>query len=64
MNPPVRWTISTCAAVLAATFSLLPQGSFAAATAQVQSAHHQVGVRAKKAPAKPTVAPPGAAAQQ
>jgi predicted acylesterase/phospholipase RssA len=42
----------------------LPQGSFAAATAQVQSAHHQVGVRAKKAPAKPTVAPPGAAAQQ
>jgi predicted acylesterase/phospholipase RssA len=64
MNPPVRWTISTCAAVLAATFSLLPQGSFAAATAQVQSAHHQVGVRAKKAHAKPTVAPPGAAAQQ
>jgi predicted acylesterase/phospholipase RssA len=64
MNLPVRWTISTCAAVLAATFSLLPQGSFAAATAQVQSAHHQVGVRAKKAPAKPTVAPPGAAAQQ
>ena len=64
MNPPVRWTISTCAAVLAATFSLLPQGSFAAATAQVQSAHHQVGVRAKKAPAKPTVAPPGAAVQQ
>jgi predicted acylesterase/phospholipase RssA len=66
MNPPARWTISTCAAatVLAATFSLLPQGSFAAATAQVQSAHHQVGVRAKKAPAKPTVAPPGAAAQQ
>ena len=66
MNPPARWTISTCAAatVLAATFSLLPQGSFAAATAQVQSAHHQVGVRAKKAPAKPTVAPPGAAVQQ
>ena len=66
MNPPARWTISTCAAatVLAATFSLLPQGSFAAATAQVQSAHHQVGVRAKKAPAKPTVAPPGATAQQ
>jgi predicted acylesterase/phospholipase RssA len=64
MNLPVRWTISTCAAVLAATFSLLPQGSFAAATAQVQSAHHQVGVRAKKAPAKPTVAPPGAAVQQ
>jgi predicted acylesterase/phospholipase RssA len=64
MNLPVRWTISTCAAVLAATFSLLPQGSFAAATAQVQSAHHQVGVRAKKAHAKPTVAPPGAAAQQ
>ena len=65
MNPPVRWTISTCAAaVLAATFSLLPQGSFDAATAQAQSAHHQVGVRAKKAPAKPTVAPPGAAAQQ
>ena len=66
MNPPARWTISTCAAatVLAATFSLLPQGSFAAATAQVQSAHHQVGVRVKKAPAKPTVAPPGATAQQ
>src|SRR5580700_2707839 len=64
MNLPVRWTISTCAAVLAATFSLLPQGSFAAATAQVQSAHHQVGVRAKKAHAKPTVAPPGAAVQQ
>ncbi|HJY17390.1 MAG TPA: patatin-like phospholipase family protein, partial [Xanthobacteraceae bacterium] len=66
MNPPARWTISTCAAatVLAATFSLLPQGSFAAATAQVQSAHHQVGVRAKKAHAKPTVAPPGAAVQQ
>jgi predicted acylesterase/phospholipase RssA len=65
MNPPLRWTISTCAAaVLAATFSLLPQGSFDAATAQAQSAHHQVGVRAKKAPAKPTVAPPGAAAQQ
>ena len=66
MNPPARSTISTCAAatVLAATFSLLPQGSFAAATAQVQSAHHQVGVRAKKAPAKPTVAPPGAAVQQ
>jgi predicted acylesterase/phospholipase RssA len=64
MNLPVRWTISTCAAVLAATFSLLPQGSFAAATAQVQSAHHQVGVRAKKAHAKPTVVPPGAAVQQ
>ncbi|MGB6321599.1 MAG: patatin-like phospholipase family protein [Xanthobacteraceae bacterium] len=66
MNPSVRWTISTCAAatVLAATFSLLPQGSFAAATAQAQSAHHQVGARAKKALTKPTVAPPGAAAQQ
>ena len=66
MNHSTRWTISTCAAatVLAATFSLLPQGSFAAATAQAQSAHHQVGARAKKAPAKPPIAPPGAAAQQ
>ncbi|MFY9760210.1 MAG: hypothetical protein WAK32_07435, partial [Xanthobacteraceae bacterium] len=66
MNPSVRWTISTCAAatVLAATFSLLPQGSFAAATAQAQSAHHQVSARAKKALTKPTVAPPGAAAQR
>ena len=66
MNHSARWTISTCAAatMLAATFSLLPQGSLAAATAQAQSAHHQVGARAKKAPAKPPVAPPGAAAQQ
>ena len=66
MNHSTRWTISTCAAatMLAATFSLLPQGSLAAATAQAQSAHHQVGARAKKAPAKPPVAPPGAAAQQ
>ncbi len=62
MNHSTRWTISTCAAatVLAATFSLLPQGSIAAATAQAQSARHQVGARAKKAPAKPPVA----AAQQ
>jgi hypothetical protein len=66
MNHSTRWTISTCAAatVLAATFSLLPQGSFAAATAQAQGAHHQVGARAKKAPTKLPVAPPGAAAQQ
>jgi hypothetical protein len=66
MNHSTRWTISTCAAatVVAATFSHLPQGSFAAATAQAQSAHHQVGARAKKTPTKLPVAPPGAAAQQ
>ena len=65
MNPSVRWTIWTCTAaiVLAATF-FIPTPSPFAATAQAQSARHQVGARAKKAPTKPPVAPPGAAAQQ
>ncbi len=70
MNPSARWTIATCAAaaMLAATFSLVPQSPFAAATAQAQSAGPQVGTRAKrapnKAPHKPPMAAPGPAAQQ
>ncbi len=66
MNPPARWTIATCAAaaVLAATCLMPTPGPFATATAQAQSARHQAGVRAKKAPNKAPIAAPGAAAQQ